>query len=90
MQKYIGHALTLVTVIIGLGGTWWTFAGEQADAKRRLLTLEERQKEDREERRRDVKEVKQDVKDVKIDVQTILRKLDTIEAGQKAAERRAR
>jgi hypothetical protein len=90
---HLALIVTLVSLVVGvlvIGSYVVAIAGDNADTKRRVTNIEQRVAEDRVEVKRDVREVKQDVKDVKNDMQTILRKLDQIEAGQKAAERRAR
>ena len=80
-------ALTILGMLGGFAGTWWALAGEQGRQKEKVETIERRQIEDRVEIKTDVKDVKQDVKDVKQDVNLILRKLNEMEAAQKAARR---
>ncbi len=83
----LSNALTILGMLAGLGAVWGTLSADNADTKRRVTTLEKRQAEDRAETKNDVREVKQDVKQIGSDVQIILRKLDAIEAGQRARER---
>lgn len=82
--------VSLVVSVLVIGSYVVAIAGDNADTKRRVDTVEKRQSEDREMIRRDQQEIKQDVKDTKQDVQTILRKLDAIEAEQRAAAKRGR
>lgn len=86
----IGSIVTLVVGLLIVGGYVVAIAADNADTKRRVTNIEQRQEQDRTEEKESRREVKQDVKDVKQDVQLILRKLDAIEAEQKAAARRAR
>ena len=67
----LGNVLTVLGMIAGLAATWATLSADNADTKRRVTVMEERQKEDRREIKQSVKETQQDVKDVKNDVQQI-------------------
>jgi hypothetical protein len=71
-----------VTVLLAMAGGLWHLSGETADTKRRVETVEERQKEDRKEARAEQKEIKQDVKDVKNDVQQIRLILERMQRGK--------
>lgn len=80
-----GHKFSLALVISSLvaGGSLLTWVGslasDNADVKRRVQTIEERQKEDRRELKADQKEIKSDVRETKETVNKILIKLEAIE-----------
>jgi Na+/glutamate symporter len=80
--------LATVGVIAGLIAgpfmVWGTLNAEAGRQKEKIEQLEKRQAEDRSSFRRDQQEIKNDVKEVKQDVQTILRKLDSMDAAQRA------
>jgi hypothetical protein len=81
---------SLVVAVLAIGSYVVAIAGDNADTKRRVTNIENRQAEDRAETKRDVREVKADVKQIGTDVQIILRKLDAMEAAQRARERERR
>ena len=83
----ITAAIASLASVVGLVAWVATVAGDQADTKRRVTTIESRQAEDRETIRRDQTEIKQDMKEVKADVQTILRKLVEMETIRRAERR---
>ena len=72
----IGNILTIVTMVLGMAGGYATLAGENAQQKERVDNLKQ-----------EAKEIKKDVKETKDNVQLILRKLDAMEAAQKAERR---
>lgn len=67
----LGNVLTILGMLAAIGASWATLSADNADTKRRVTVVEERQKEDRREIKQSVKETQQDVKDVKNDVQQI-------------------
>lgn len=85
---YLASVAGLVLALLGIGGYVAAIAADHADTKRRVTTVEQRQTEDRQTVQRDQREIKRDVKDIGENVQVILRKLDAIEAAQRARERR--
>ena len=85
----VANVLTILTIVGALAGIYAANAAENASTKERLTTLEKRNDETRKEIKDVAHEIKGDVKEVKSDVQLILRKLDSMEAVQRA-ERRAR
>ena len=60
-------AIAAASLLVWVG----TIAADNADTKRRVTQVEERQKEDRKEIKENVKETQADVKDVKKDVEQI-------------------
>ena len=84
----VGNVLALLTMFGALAGSYATLYADSADTKRRITTLEQRNEETRKEIKDVAHEIKEDVKEVKSDVQLILRKLDSMEAVQKAEKRR--
>ena len=76
-MKINGHKISLTLVlscaIAAASLLVWvgTIAADNADTKRRVTQVEERQKEDRKEIKENVKETQADVKDVKKDVEQI-------------------
>jgi hypothetical protein len=84
----LGNALTILGMLIAIGASWATLSADNADTKRRVTVVEDRQVEDRNAYKVNQHEIKQDVKEVKSDVQTILRKLEAMEAVQKSERRR--
>lgn len=77
-------------MLAAVGATWGTLSAENADTKRRLSTLEQRNDETRQEIKNVAHEIKGDVKEVKGDVQLILRKLDSMEAVNRVERTRER
>lgn len=86
----VGNILTLLTMFLALAGGYANLSAETASIKERLTTVEQRNTETRKEIKDTAQEIKQDVKEVKGDVQLILRKLDTMEAINRAERRERR
>ena len=86
----LGNVLTILGFAGALATGWVTLASDNADTKRRVTTVEDRQHEDRQTTQVIVKEVKDDVKETRQDVQLILRKLVEMETARKADDRAAR
>ena len=88
-----GHKISLTLVlscaIASAGLLVWvgSIAGDNADTKRRLSVVEERQKEDRKDTKQAVKEIQQDVKETKENVNKILIKLEAQEQRETARRR---
>lgn len=79
MRAWLGTALAIVVALGGISAAWTNLAADNADTKRRVTTIEQRQEEDRRTLRDEQREIKDDVKDVKSNVDLILRKLDRME-----------
>lgn len=86
----ISHAIAGLSLLGAIISAWVALAADNADTKRRVSSLEQQHAEQREEARSVTKEIKSDIKETKQDVQTVLRKLETLEALQRAADRRNR
>jgi uncharacterized protein HemX len=86
----LATAISLVVAVASIGGSWFVWGQQTGRLTEKVETLEKRQAEDRATFRRDQGEIKNDVKEVKQDVQTILRKLDSMDAAQRAREGRGR
>ena len=83
-----GNILTILAMFGALAVSYATLSADTADTKRRLSTLEQRNEETRKEIKEVAHEIKGDVKEVKGDVQLILRKLEGMEAVNRAERRR--
>ena len=83
-----GNILTILAMFGALAGSYATLYADNADTKRRITTLEQRNEETRKEIKEVAHEIKGDVKEVKGDVQLILRKLEGMEAVNRAERRR--
>ena len=79
--------LTILGMLAGLAGVWGTLSADNASVKQRVIELERRVENDKQETRADVKEIKTDVKSTNEAVQLILRKLDVMEAGAQRGRR---
>ena len=88
MKAWFGPLVSLGIALGGVAAAWADLTADSRETKRRVTTVEQRQAEDRTDARRDQREIKTDIKDTKRDVQTILLKLESIQAEQKAAARR--
>ena len=91
MNKWLGAGIAilgpLAAIMVWVGG----IAGEAADTKRRLLTVEERVKEDRRDTRSAIGRVDAKVEQIDATVNKILSAVQAMEAVQKAeASRRGR
>jgi hypothetical protein len=86
----VGNILTMLTMFLALAGGYANLSAETADLKRRVTTVEQRNTETRKEIKEVANEIKVDVKETKSDVQLILRKLDTMEAVNRAERTRER
>ena len=73
------NVLTLTGMLLALGASYATLSADNAKQRERVDNLKD-----------ETKEIKRDVKETKRDVQSILIKLESIEAMQRAAERRDR
>lgn len=82
-----GNILTILAMFGAVATAYATLAADNADTKRRVSTVEERQGEARREIKDITHEIKVDVKEVKGDVQLILRKLGEMEAVRHAERR---
>lgn len=80
-------ALIILGIIGGPLAVWGEAQLERGSTKEKISTIERRQQEDRDTSHADQREIKQDIKEVKSDVQTILRKLEGMEAVQRAQRR---
>lgn len=87
-RVHIGTVLMVLGVIGGPLAVWGDAQRKEGKVEEKISNLERRQQEDRNAYQVNQHEIKQDVKEVKSDVQTILRKLDAMEAVQKAERRR--
>ena len=85
-MKWVPPTIAAAVALGGLAGVWANLNAENADTKRRLTNVEQRQEEDRRNQRVEQREIKQDVKEVKGNVDLILRKLDRME--DRMAERK--
>lgn len=86
----VTQAIAALSLLGAVVTAWVAVAADNADTKRRVTSLEQQHAEQKQEQKQAVQELKKDVNDVKQDVQTVLRKLDTLEALQRAQERRTR
>ncbi len=84
----VGNVLTILTMLGALAASYATLSADNATTKQKIADLEKRNEETRKEIRDVAHEIKSDVKETKSDVQLILRKLDTMEAVQRAERRR--
>ena len=80
MRAWLGTVLAIVVALAGVSTAWTNLAADNADTKRRLSTVEQRQEEDRRTQREEQREIKADVREVKGNVELILRKLDRMES----------
>ena len=90
MNKWIAGGIAIVgplaALMVWVGG----IAGEAADTKRRLATVESRQEEDRKNVKESVQRIESRVEKVDENVQQILRKMDVIEDRRRADQGRGR
>ena len=90
MRGWIGTMLAVLIALATAGGVWAELHAQNADTKRRVTTLEQRQEEDRRTLRSEQREIKSDVKEVKGSMELILRKLDRMEDRMAARKPPAR
>lgn len=86
----VGNVLTILGMLGALAASYGTLYADGATTKERLNTLEKRNEETRQEIKTVAQEIKADVKEVKGNVDLILRKLDSMEAVNKAERARER
>ena len=86
----LGNILTILGMFGAVGLAWGERVADNADTKRRVSVIEQRQLEDRVANQADRKELKSDVKETNANVQKILRKLEAMEAveAMRQADRR--
>jgi uncharacterized protein HemX len=91
-----GHKISLATILavvmaVGtMAGSWFVWGQQAGQLQGKVLTLEERAKEDRKDTRQNIGEVKEHVKVIDQNVQVILQKITAMEAVQKSERRRER
>lgn len=76
----VANVVSLLAIFLTIGGAWAERVADNADTKRRLIVVEERQKEDRGNGKEDREAIKKSVNETNENVQLILRKLEVIEA----------
>jgi len=93
-EKKNGHRITpqtviaFVAVVASIGGSWFAWGQHTGELNQRVTTVEKRQDEDRQNVYREQKQITEKVERVDGNVQLILRKLDAMEAVQRAERER--
>lgn len=86
----VANVTAMIGTVIMIGAAWGERVADNADTKRRVTVLEQRQIEDRTDGKSDRDEIKKTVKETNDNVQLILQKLSGMEAAQKAERRSSR
>jgi TolA-binding protein len=75
----LGNVLTVLGMLVGLGATWATLSADNADTKRRVTTVEDRQKEDRRDIKQRLEQFDERSRRTDENVQKILGKIEAME-----------
>ena len=79
----LGNVLTILGMLAAIAASWATLSADNADTKRRVTTVEDRQKEDRRATTKSLEKVESKLETVGADVQKILGKLEAMEKGRR-------
>ena len=86
----VANILTVLGMVGAIVLGYGTLAADNADTKRRVITLEYGEQKTHSLIKENAREVKNEVRETRDAVQLILRKLDSMEAVQRERERRER
>jgi hypothetical protein len=75
----LGNIVAVLGMLAGLGATWATLSADSADTKRRVTTVEDRQKEDRRDIKQRLEQFDERSRRTDENVQKILGKIEAME-----------